>query len=85
MMSKTQILYLAVKIYFLYSKVCECLENSVMCGGTLSSHSGMIQSPGWPNEYPNNEHCSWTFYCDESENVAIQFETFDLEKDSSCK
>ena len=65
--------------------ICECLENSVVCGGTLSGHSGMIQSPGWPNEYPNNEYCQWTFYCDESENVAIQFETFDLEKDSSCK
>lgn len=29
------------------------------CGGLLQGLSGTIQSPGYPNPYPDNSYCVW--------------------------
>ncbi|XP_053927101.1 deleted in malignant brain tumors 1 protein isoform X2 [Cuculus canorus] len=31
----------------------------ITCGGLHQSLSGYLQSPGYPNSYPNNAHCVW--------------------------
>ncbi|XP_061452290.1 CUB and sushi domain-containing protein 2 isoform X5 [Rhineura floridana] len=31
----------------------------VPCGGNITAHNGTIYSPGFPNQYPNSQDCTW--------------------------
>ena len=33
--------------------------NSEACGAQLTANQGLIQSPNYPANYPNNAECSW--------------------------
>ena len=49
------------------------------CGGEFNVYSTMnITSPGYPNGYPPNTLCSWTFRFYEG-NVQLEFTDFDME------
>ena len=47
--------------------------------------SGVITSPGWPNEYPNNANCLWEIDCNKEEVVEITFNSFNVELHSNCE
>ena len=50
-----------------------------ICGDNLSGPSGTIESPGSPNDYPNNAKCLWQISCEKDEKVEITFNSFDVE------
>ena len=53
-----------------------------MDGVTYKDKSGVIESPGWPDEnYPNSADCRWTIQVDELEysQVELTFVSFDVE------
>ncbi|XP_074963576.1 scavenger receptor cysteine-rich domain-containing protein DMBT1-like isoform X3 [Phalacrocorax aristotelis] len=55
------------------------------CGGLLEGLSGSIQSPGYPNPYPNNARCVWHIRLwDPDHRVELQFLDVQLEG-SSCQ
>lgn len=32
---------------------------AVPCGGNVTAQNGTVYSPGFPNQYPNSQDCSW--------------------------
>ncbi|XP_064320552.1 deleted in malignant brain tumors 1 protein [Phalacrocorax carbo] len=55
------------------------------CGGLLEGLSGSIQSPGYPNPYPNNARCVWHIRLwDPDRRVELQFLDVQLEG-GSCQ
>lgn len=68
------------------SKWSKNIQNSDMCGGIFREKQVMIRSPNYPNAYPKNVHCEYTFYspfvCNNE--FHIQFLDFQLEPSLSC-
>lgn len=44
----------------------------------------IIQSPNWPEHYRPNRECQWLIKTDESHQVSLKFDAFDLEAHDSC-
>ncbi|XP_020784803.1 CUB domain-containing protein 2 [Boleophthalmus pectinirostris] len=55
-----------------------------MCGGVLTGLSGVISSPGYPQEYSNNADCSWAIHVSNSSVVSLVFLDFQLENNEGC-
>ncbi|XP_062336735.1 CUB domain-containing protein 2 [Osmerus eperlanus] len=55
-----------------------------MCGGVLTGLSGIISSPGYPQEYTNNANCSWTIHVSNRSVVTLVFLDFQLENNEGC-
>ncbi|XP_051655735.1 deleted in malignant brain tumors 1 protein-like [Manacus candei] len=54
------------------------------CGGLLQGLWGSIESPGYPNSYPNNAHCVWHIRLwDPARRVELRFSDVELEG-SNC-
>jgi cubilin len=58
---------------------------SQTCGGYLTAPYGVIESPNYPEHYPDNAVCEWKinplpYYG----NVGVLFEKFDVENSSNC-
>ncbi|XP_054838249.1 deleted in malignant brain tumors 1 protein-like [Eublepharis macularius] len=49
------------------------------CGGFLTHSSGTIQSPFYPNNYPNNAECIWEIRVESDSRISLTFQTFTLE------
>ena len=62
----------------------ECVEGVEQCGGEVYGPSGSIQTPGYPNDYPNNTWCIWNVICGENEQAELEFTDFDLEYQDTC-
>ncbi|KAF5295928.1 hypothetical protein FQR65_LT10359 [Abscondita terminalis] len=59
---------------------------SLHCGGVFvpTSKNSYIASPGYPNDYNNNETCVYSIISN-GKYVNINFEDFALEEDSNCR
>uniref|UniRef100_A0A3B5BIP0 CUB domain-containing protein 2-like n=1 Tax=Stegastes partitus TaxID=144197 RepID=A0A3B5BIP0_9TELE len=55
-----------------------------MCGGVLTGLSGMISSPGYPQEYSNNADCTWSIHVSNTSVVTLVFLDFQLENNEGC-
>ena len=50
-----------------------------------TAEPGRITSPNYPNNYTNNvTSCVTKIYADESQQIQLNFEEFDIEYDSNC-
>ncbi|XP_055335662.1 cubilin-like [Paramacrobiotus metropolitanus] len=58
---------------------------SEVCGGTLSTGSGIITSPGFPNAYPNNRLCVWKIEALPGRRVLLEILEFDVEGYGFCQ
>ena len=47
--------------------------------------SGIIRSPGYPNNYFDNANCVYNITVQDGKAIKIEFSTFDLESSSSCQ
>ncbi|CAG5131223.1 unnamed protein product, partial [Candidula unifasciata] len=47
-------------------------SQSTACGGELVEQSGVISSPNYPNNYPDNARCQWTITAKENEVVDLR-------------
>lgn len=60
------------------------MESLSECQKTLTNPSGMITSPEFPDNYPDNSDC-WTLVSvAEDKSVLLQFDLIDLEYDENC-
>ena len=58
-----------------------------ICGSVLelsSQRHGTLKSPGFPNNYPPEQECSWKFWLTPGSKFSMKFHTFDLESDQFC-
>ncbi|KAK3791976.1 hypothetical protein RRG08_035467, partial [Elysia crispata] len=54
------------------------------CVRNLTGNQGTLQSPNYPNNYPNGALCTWIITTDPGTQVTLTFSAFSLETDSSC-
>ncbi|XP_028834623.1 CUB and sushi domain-containing protein 3-like isoform X3 [Denticeps clupeoides] len=54
----------------------QCPDNEVLFDST-----GMILSPGFPDNYPNLQMCSWLINVEKGYNITLHFELFQTEKE----
>ncbi|OQV20099.1 Cubilin [Hypsibius exemplaris] len=61
------------------------VANTESCGGTLTTSSGIITSPGFPNAYPNNRVCVWKIIATPGRRVLLEVLDFDVEGYGFCQ
>ncbi|KAI9577187.1 hypothetical protein GQX74_015641 [Glossina fuscipes] len=54
------------------------------CGGVLSSKNGIITSPHYPNNYPQNSDCEWSLTVSPLHSIVLTIIELDIEDFSSC-
>uniref|UniRef100_A0AC35U840 Metalloendopeptidase n=1 Tax=Rhabditophanes sp. KR3021 TaxID=114890 RepID=A0AC35U840_9BILA len=82
--SKSNYLFLTFSHNFLNNFPIDIAEYEIMCGGTIKASNGYIESPNFPNLYPNNVTCLWTIEVPKTKLVAIKFHYLDIETSTNC-
>ncbi|KAJ8936435.1 hypothetical protein NQ318_015581, partial [Aromia moschata] len=59
-------------------------STSTGCGGTLSSPSGSIISPHYPEPYSRNSECTWKITISAGSRMQLVFSDIDLERHGQC-
>ena len=60
--------------------------NFLGCGGLFRSQSRIIQTPSFPDDYPNNAECLWELRSDAGYHIGLTFITrFQIEQSDNCK
>lgn len=54
------------------------------CGGVFTDPKRIFKSPGFPNEYDDNQICYWHIRVKYGQRVHLSFLDFDLEDDPAC-
>ena len=54
------------------------------CGTTLTSLTGVIQSPNFPNDYTNGLDCVYVISVPDTYRVTLTFTNFDVENSTDC-
>uniref|UniRef100_A0A674HXW0 CUB domain-containing protein n=1 Tax=Terrapene triunguis TaxID=2587831 RepID=A0A674HXW0_9SAUR len=55
-----------------------------VCGGVLTGLSGMITSPDYPENYPNNAECRWIIRAVPNSIIKLVFADFQMENNEGC-
>lgn len=55
-----------------------------VCGGVLTGLSGVLTSPEYPNNYPNNVECRWVIQAMGPAAVKLAFMDFQVEASETC-
>uniref|UniRef100_A0A2K5QCJ5 CUB domain containing protein 2 n=1 Tax=Cebus imitator TaxID=2715852 RepID=A0A2K5QCJ5_CEBIM len=55
-----------------------------VCGGVLTSLSGVLTSPEYPNNYPNSMECHWVIRAAGPASVKLVFVDFQVEGNEEC-
>lgn len=55
-----------------------------VCGGVLTGLSGVLASPEYPNNYPNNVECRWVIRAAGPATVKLVFVDFQVEGSEEC-
>uniref|UniRef100_H9G7X4 TNF alpha induced protein 6 n=1 Tax=Anolis carolinensis TaxID=28377 RepID=H9G7X4_ANOCA len=58
--------------------------NGKDCGGVFTDSKHIFKTPGYPNEYEDDQICYWHIRVKYGQRINIQFLDFDLEDDESC-
>ncbi|XP_072016849.1 scavenger receptor cysteine-rich domain-containing protein DMBT1-like [Amphiura filiformis] len=59
----------------------EAVLETTSCGHTFTTRSGLIESPNFPNRYPNDLYCTYRIHVNWANRIRIIFQEFDLEAD----
>lgn len=54
------------------------------CGGVLTDQQKIIQSPGFPEKYQDEQICYWHIRVRLGQRIRLRFLEFDVEDDASC-
>ncbi|XP_052259358.1 deleted in malignant brain tumors 1 protein-like, partial [Dreissena polymorpha] len=54
------------------------------CGGVLTDPMGFITSPNFPNDYNNNERCTWVINAPEGSLINVNITDFAMEPHDQC-
>ncbi|XP_052259361.1 deleted in malignant brain tumors 1 protein-like isoform X2 [Dreissena polymorpha] len=58
---------------------------SEKCGGVLTDPIGVITSPNFPNDYNNNERCTWIIKAPEGSQINLNFTDVVMESHKLCR
>ena len=72
-------------IYYRIFAAAVTVTGGGQCGGELTTSSGFLTSPGYPQSYPSGVTCVWTITAPVGSKLNLQFNSFDLESASNCQ
>lgn len=55
------------------------------CGGTLTSQTGSIESPGYPQPYGHNAECVWIISVSKGSTISLSIIDIDIEAHTTCR
>ena len=55
-----------------------------VCGGDLEMESGQLASPNYPEDYHPSKECVWRITVPEGFQVALKFQSFEIENHDNC-
>lgn len=55
-----------------------------VCGGDIEMEEGQLQSPNYPDDYRPNKECTWRITVPENYQVALKFQSFEIENHDNC-
>ena len=55
-----------------------------MCGGSFRTPNGILTSPSYPLNYPNNAECKYIISQPTGSVILLKFLSMDIEYDSTC-
>ncbi|XP_067127393.1 protein tolkin-like [Centruroides vittatus] len=55
-----------------------------VCGGDVVMEEGILQSPNFPEDYRPNKECLWRITVPDNYQVALQFQSFEVENHDNC-
>ena len=55
-----------------------------VCGGNYHTSTGVIHSPGWPENYAHGLDCSWIIHAPINQQIELNFTRFSLENHTNC-
>ncbi|XP_051557609.1 neuropilin-1a-like [Myxocyprinus asiaticus] len=53
------------------------------CSRNFTAPHGVIQTPGFPDKYPNNLECTFIIFAPKMAEILLDFQSFDMEPDTS--
>ncbi|XP_023016013.2 cubilin [Leptinotarsa decemlineata] len=56
------------------------LQYTTVCHNTVKGYRGVIESPNFPNDYPQDEDCLWEIVVSNRNKINITFSHFELER-----
>ncbi|XP_055528454.1 cubilin homolog [Wyeomyia smithii] len=56
-----------------------------LCGGNFHTISGVVKSPGYPNDYPAGKQCEWVITVPKGQQIRLNVKNFTMEKHTSCR
>ncbi|XP_076317965.1 tolloid-like protein 1 [Tachypleus tridentatus] len=59
-------------------------QYEAICGGDVIMEEGVLQSPNYPEDYRPNKECIWKISVPETYQVALQFQSFEIENHDNC-
>ncbi|KAA0718747.1 Neuropilin-1 A5 protein [Triplophysa tibetana] len=54
------------------------------CSRNFTASHGVIQTPGFPNNYPNNLECTFIIFAPKMAEIVLDFQSFDMEPDTTA-
>lgn len=60
------------------------MDLSRVCGGNYFTATGVIRSPNYPEDYPNNKECVWIIEAQEKHRIILKINHFELESSLTC-
>lgn len=66
------------------SEVINTIRVSALCGGDLNVDSGHLESPNFPDDYQPNKECTWKITVPSDYQVALKFQSFEIENHDNC-
>ena len=60
------------------------LDAATVCGGNYYTTSGVLHSPGWPNDYGHGRECTWIISVPVGQQILLNFTVFDMENHTNC-
>ncbi|GFR09911.1 bone morphogenetic protein 1 homolog, partial [Trichonephila clavata] len=55
-----------------------------ICGGDIVQEKGILHSPNYPEDYWSNKECTWRITVPENHQVALKFQSFEIENHDNC-
>uniref|UniRef100_A0A8C2IK70 Neuropilin n=1 Tax=Cyprinus carpio TaxID=7962 RepID=A0A8C2IK70_CYPCA len=63
-----------------HTKILHCAE----CSRNFTEPNGVIQTPGFPDKYPNNLECTFIIFAPKMAEIVLDFQSFDMEPDTTA-
>jgi len=59
-------------------------QYEAVCGGELDMEQGQLESPNFPEDYQPNKECIWRITVPAGYQVALKFQSFEIENHDNC-